>query len=301
MLLVRYPSQSSNEDRIMTPLRRRMIEEMKLRNFAPGTQEAYLCAVSQFAAYFGKSPADLRKEHVRKYLVYLVDERKVSWSKYNITLCALRFLYHETLGYEELLKGIRCPKEQKRLPVILSYEEVAQFFDAIPNLRLQAMFTTAYSAGLRVSEIVGLQNVDIDSDRMMIHVRQSKNWKDRYVPLSPRLLEILRKYWREYRPSPWLFPGQPSDRPLGRTTAMRHCVNIRQRAGLGKHVTFHSLRHSYATHLLEAGVDLRTIQMLLGHRNIKTTAKYTHVSRKQLESVPSPLDLLMDRRAEESK
>lgn len=285
----------------MTPLRRRMVEEMKLRNFAPGTQEAYVSAVSQFAAHFGKSPAELHKEQVREYLVHLIDERKVSWSTYNIALCALRFVYHETLGYEELLKGIRCPKEQKRLPVILSYEEVTQFFDAIPTVRLRAMFTAAYSAGLRVSEIVGLRNVDIDSDRMMIHVRQSKNWKDRYVPLSPRLLEILREYWKERRPDPWLFPGKPSHQPLHRHTVSRHCANIRRRAGLDKHVTVHSLRHSYATHLLEAGVDLRTIQVLLGHRNIKTTAKYTHVSQKLIESAPSPLDLLMDRQQEESK
>ena len=278
----------------MTPLRKRMIEEMKIRNFATGTIDAYVSAVARFASYFGKSPEELGKEQVREYLVNLVEEKKVGWSTYNISLCALRFLYHETLGRDELLKGIRCPKEHKRLPVVLSQEEVQQFFAATPNIRLKAMFGMAYAAGLRVSEITNLRGVDIDSDRMMIHVRQSKNAKDRYVPLSPNLLQVLREYWKAYRPEPWLFPGKPKNRPLSRMTANRHCVNVRKRAGLSKPVTMHSLRHSYATHMLEAGADLRTLQTLLGHRNIKTTAKYTHVSQSLIRSAPSPFDLIVN-------
>ena len=278
----------------MSPLRERMIEEMKLRNFAPGTVDAYVSAAARFASYFGKSPEELGKEQVREYLLHLVEEQNVGWSTYNVALCALRFLYHETMGRDELLKGIRCPKEHKRLPVVLSQEEVQQFFAATPNIRLKAIFGAAYSAGLRVSEITNLRIVDIDSDRMMMHVRQSKNAKDRYVPLSPSLLQVLREYWKAHRPDPWLFPGNPKHRPLSRVTANRHCVNVRKLAGLSKPVTMHSLRHSYATHMLEAGADLRTLQMLLGHRNIKTTAKYTHVSQKLVRSAPSPFDLIMD-------
>ncbi len=276
----------------MTPLRRRMLEEMKLRNFAPGTQNAYVGAAAQFATYFGKSPEQLGKSEVREYLLYLVQQRKVSWSTYNVALCALRFLYHETLGRDELLKGIRCPKEQKRLPVVLSTAEVQQFLDASPSIRLKAMFSAAYAAGLRISEIVGLQVADVDSDRMMIHIRLSKNSKDRYVPLSPKLLELLREYWKQHHPDLWLFPGKPPHRPLTSATVQRHCVKTRKLAGLSKKVTVHSLRHSFATHMLEAGVDLRTLQILLGHRNIKTTAKYTHVSQQLIRSAPSPLDLL---------
>ena len=279
----------------MTPLRRRMIEDMQLRNFAPGTQQAYLYAVKAFATHFGKSPDQLSRDHVRQFLVHLVEERRVAWSTYNIHLCGLRFLYHVTLGQDTLLTGIPCPKEPKRLPVVLTFDEVTQFFDACENLKQSAMFLCAYAAGMRVSEVVNLQIGDIDSGRMTIHIRQGKGWRDRYVPLSPRLLQVLREYWKDYRPQDWLFPGQPATQPLHTATVGRHFANVRRRAGLGKHATMHSLRHSYATHLLEAGVDLRTIQVLLGHRQIKTTARYTHVSRELLDATPSPLDLLADR------
>jgi integrase/recombinase XerD len=283
----------------MTPLRQKMIEDMQLRNFSLHTQRAYVRAARQFAMYFGRSPEALDQNHVREYLIHLVQERGVAWGTYNIHLCALRFLFHVTLERDALLKGIPCPKEARRLPVVLTFEEVTQFFDACENLKQSALFLCAYAGGMRVSEVVHLRLEDIDSGRMMIHIRQGKGWRDRYVPLSPRLLAVLREYWKEYRPPEWLFPGQPADQPLTTGTVMRHFRRVRRLSALGKQATMHSLRHSYATHLLEAGVDLRTIQVLLGHRQIKTTAKYTHVSGKLLQSTPSPLDLLADRQLQQ--
>lgn len=279
----------------MTPLRQRMIDDLKLRNYSPHTVTSYVQAVRRFAEFHGRSPDDLGAEHVRQYLLHLVNERRVSWGTYNIHLCALRFLYNVTLGRETLLKGIPCPKEQKRLPVVLTFEEATRFFNACRNFKHQTMFLCAYAGGLRVSEVVKLQVVDIDSGRDTIHVRQAKGGRDRYVPLSTRLLALLREYWKQYRPETWLFYGPSKSCPITANNVSRACRLVCQEAGLGKHVTMHTLRHSYATHLLEAGVDLRTIQVLLGHRQIKTTAKYTHVSRKLLESTPSPLDLLISR------
>ncbi len=275
----------------MTPLRQRMIEDMQLRNFSPHTQVAYVRAVAKFAKHFARSPDRLGPEEVRAYLVGMVG-RRVSWSLYNQTLCALRFYYHTTLGRDHLLESIPCPKEQKTLPVVLSADEVRRFLDAIRNLKHRAMFMTAYAAGLRVSELVGLQVEDIDSSRMLIRVRQGKGRKDRYVKLAKRLLEVLRMYWKARHPSSWLFPGKYLDRPMNPKVVAMICQQIRKRAKLRKHVTVHTLRHSYATHLLDAGTDLRTIQVLLGHRSIKTTALYTHVSQAKIKSTPSPLDLL---------
>jgi len=276
----------------MTPMRKRMIEDMQLRNFSIHTQRAYVRAVAKFAEYFGRSPETLGPAEVRSYLVYFVQGRQVSWSLYNQTLCALRFYYHITLGQNYLLEGIPFPKGEKKLPVVLSADEVTRFFEAISNLKHRTMFMTAYASGLRVSELVALRVEDIDSGRMMIRVRQGKGRKDRYVKLAEQLLTMLRTYWKAYRPAPWLFLGRYRDRPItiGAVTVL--CRQICERAGLSKDVTVHTLRHSYATHLLDAGTDLRTIQVLLGHRSIKTTALYTHVSQAKLESTPSPLDLL---------
>ena len=276
----------------MTPTRALMIEDMQLRNFSPHTQKAYVRAVAKFAHFFDQSPDQLGPEEVRGYLIHLVQQRRVSWSFYNQTLCALRFYYHTTLGKDCLLAGIPCPKEQKKLPVVLSTSEVVRFFNAITNLKHRTMFMAAYACGLRVSELVGLRVTDIDSQRMMIHVRQGKGRKDRYIPLSIRLLEVLRGYWKARRPNGWLFPGRFPGHPIECTTVNRIARKIAHSAGLTKRVTVHTLRHSYATHLLDAGTDLRTIQVLLGHRNIRTTARYTHVSQAKLESIPSPLDLL---------
>lgn len=276
----------------MTPLRRRMIEDLELRNLAPRTIAVYVQRVAAFARHFGKSPEDLGPPEVRSYLVHLVQEEHVSWSYYNQTVAALRFLYRVTLGREEPLPRIACPKQPKKLPVVLSPEEVVRFFQAVPGLKHRALLMTAYAAGLRISEVVALRVEDIDSRRMVIRVRQGKGRKDRYVMLSPRLLEVLRAYWKAARPTHWLFPGQVTGRPLTAGTVHRVCVQASHAAGLGKHVTVHTLRHSFATHLLEAGTDIRTIQLLLGHRELRTTAVYTHVSPAALETTRSPLDRL---------
>jgi site-specific recombinase XerD len=271
-----------------------MIEDMRLRNLAPNTQEAYVRAVAKLAQHFGKSPELLSKEEVRSFLVYLVQEKHASTDHYVQVLCALRLFFNVTLGRKEVLEGIPCPRSEKKLPVVLSLEEVAQFFGAIRNLKHRALFMTAYAGGLRVSEVAGLRLSDIDSKRMLIRIQQGKGRKDRYVNLSARLLEVLREYWRACRPSEWLFPGKPPTRPINRRVVNYLCRRICARVKLTKRITPHTLRHSFATHLLEAGTDLRTIQVLLGHRSLKTTAQYTHVSEKTLRSAPSLLDLLPD-------
>lgn len=276
----------------MTPLRQRMLEEMRLRNFSPHTERAYVRAVAGIAEHYGESPDRLDREQVRRYLVHLVEEKQVSWGTYNIQLCALRFFYHQTLGQEGLLASIRCPKEQKKLPVVLSQEEVQRVLAQPRNLKHRTMLTLAYATGLRASEVLALKVGDIDSERGVIHVRQGKGKKDRCVPLSPLLLERLREYWRAVRPGDWLFPGAKPGQPLSDTALSRVCQRVRLELQLKKPLGPHVLRHSYATHLLEAGADLRTIQLLLGHRNLKTTAKYTHVSAARLRETPSPLDLL---------
>jgi integrase/recombinase XerD len=276
----------------MTPLRQRMIEDMKLRNYAPLTIKVYVLRVATFAKHFGKSPERLGAADVRAYLLYLVQEKHASWSYFDQALCALRFLYRTTLGKKWVIDGIGTPKKQKKLPVVLSPAEVARFFEAVTGLKHRAILMTAYAAGLRVSEVVALRVDDIDSQRMVIRIRQAKGHKDRYVMLSPRLLAILREYWKAARPTELLFPGNVPDRPITPRTVQKACREAQEAAGLGKRVTVHTLRHSFATHLLEAGTNLRTIQILLGHRSLSTTAAYTHVSTAALEATQSPLDRL---------
>lgn len=276
----------------MTPLRRRMIEDLKLRNLSSRTIEIYVKRVAAFARHFDKSPGHLGKAEVRSYLLYLVEEKHVSWSYYNQTVAALRFLYSVTLDRDELLRGVHCPKQPKKLPVVLSLEEVLRFFQAIPNLKHRALLMTAYAAGLRISEVVTLRIEDVDSRRMVLRIRQGKGRKDRYVMLSPRLLVLLREYWKVERPAEWLFPGRINGHHLSEVTAYFVCVRAAHAAGLSKHVTVHTLRHSWATHLLEAGTNLRTIQLLLGHRELRTTAIYTHVAQTSLEQTTSPFDSL---------
>jgi len=276
----------------MTPLRQRMIEDLKLRNLAPRTIEIYVNRVVAFARYFGKSPEHLGQSEVRSYLVHLVQEKHVSWSYYNQTVGALRFLYEVTLERQNVMVRIRCPKQPKRLPSVLSLDEMARFFAVVLNIKHRAILMTAYAAGLRVSEVVALRVDDIDSERMVLRVRQGKGRRDRNVMLSPRLLVLLREYWKVERPAEWLFPGGTAGRPMTTRTVQQICTRAARAAGLTKHVTTHSLRHSFASQLLEAGTDIRTIQMLLGHRNLKTTAIYTHVSPTTLKTTQSPLDRL---------
>jgi integrase/recombinase XerD len=276
----------------MTPLRRRMIDDMTLRNCTPQTIQAYVRCVARFAQHFRTSPDHLGPEQVRAYLLHLVQQRQVSHSYYKLTRCALRFFYRVTLGRNDVSESIPPAKRPRTLPVVLSPDEVARFFAAIRNIKHRALLMTAYAAGLRVSEVTQLQVADIDSSRMVIGVRQGKGQKDRYVMLSPRLLEILRAYWRAVRPRDILFPGAIPGRPITTGCVRKACHRARHAAGLGKHVTVHTLRHSFATHLLEAGTDLRTIQVLLGHHSFSTTARYVHVATASLSSVKSPFDRL---------
>jgi integrase/recombinase XerD len=276
----------------MTPLRRRMIDDMTLRNLAPRTIRAYVERVADFARHFGASPEHLGPDQIRTYLLHLAQERRVSWSHFNQTRSALRFLYRVTLARDWVVEGVVCPKQPRKLPVVLSLDEVAQFFAAITNLKYRAILMTAYAAGLRVSEVVGLRCDDIDSRRMVIRLRQAKGRKDRYVMLSPRLLTLLRSYWKAVRPKDYLFPGRDPDRPIAPRTVQLVCQTALSVSGLKKRVSPHTLRHSFATHLLEGGTDLRTIQILLGHRSLNSTARYTHVATATLRSTRSPFDRL---------
>jgi integrase/recombinase XerD len=275
----------------MSPLRRRMIEDMTVRNLSPATQRSYLHAVSRFSRYFGRSPHRLGLEDVREYQVHLV-ANGISWPALNQTVCALRFFYGVTLGHNEIPERIPYARNPRRLPEVLGADEVVRFLEAVPGLRTRTALTTAYAAGLRASETVGLKVANIDSSRMVIRVEHGKGGKDRYVMLSAQLLKILRIYWRLSRPKDWLFPGREESRPIDVQVLYSACRSAGKAAGLGKRVTVHTLRHSFATHLLENGTDIRIIQVLLGHNNLSTTARYTQVSRKIFEQTPSPLDRL---------
>jgi integrase/recombinase XerD len=274
----------------MTPLRQRFLDDLRLRNYAPKTIDAYVRAVARFARHFGTSPEHLGAEQVRAYQLHLLQCR-VSWSAFNQAVCALRFLYGVTLDRPNLVGYIPYGKKPKRLPAVLSPQEVVRLFDAATPGPHRLLLRTAYAAGLRVSEVVGLRVADVDSARMVLHVRQGKGHKDRLVPLSVRLLGELRDYWRRYRPASWLFPGAKPGTHVSVALVQRSCQRAARAAGLGKRVTPHTLRHSYATHLLEAGVDLLSLQKLLGHRSLQTTALYTHVGHRALRA-GSPLDLL---------
>ena len=276
----------------MTPLRQRMIEDMRVRNLSPNTQQLYIDRVAKFARYFGKSPELLGPEDVRTYQVHLIHQKRASSSMLQQTVCALRFLYRNTLGKEWALPYIPTPRREKKLPVVLSQEEVSRFLDNLPNLKHRALIMTAYATGMRVSEVVSLRAADIESDRMMIRVEQGKGRKDRYVMLSPNLLELVRAYWKITRPTDWLFPGQRPGTHLTTKRVLQVCIKAGAAAGLTKRVTVRALRHSFATHLLDAGANIRVIQILLGHRSLRTTARYTHVSRETICSTCSPLDLM---------
>jgi integrase/recombinase XerD len=274
----------------MTPLRRRMLADLRIRDYSPNTLKVYVHHVARFALYFGRSPADLGPEEARAYLHHLVEEKNVSWSYFKQAVCAIRFLYEVTLQREFMLAHLPFPRRERRLPTVLSPDEVTRFFNAVRNPKHRVLLLIAYAAGLRVSELVALRVGDVDAERMVIHVRQGKGGKDRMVTLSPVLLEELRAYRCWEAPSDWLFPGQDPARHLRARTVQKACQRASEAADLGKRVTAHTLRHSYATHLLEAGTDLRLVQTLLGHGSIRTTAIYTHVSNERLQRVRSPLD-----------
>lgn len=275
----------------MTPLRQKMIDDMKVRNLSVHTQRAYVGQVAAFSKYFGKSPEFLGPEHVRSYQLYLI-KKGLSYSTLVMAWSAMRFLYKITLRCAWDVEQIVCPKRESREPVILSMSEVTQFLESIRSPKHRMILSTAYAAGLRISEATGLRVSDIDSDRMVIRVRQGKGHKDRYVMLSDNLLALLRSYWKLERPQEWLFPGVSENKPIDTSTVRRACQSVRVNCGLKKTVTPRMLRHSFATHLLESGTDVRTIQVLLGHRSLATTARYTHVSAKTICSIRSPFDLL---------
>jgi site-specific recombinase XerD len=275
----------------LSPLRRRMIEDMTVRNLSPATQQSYIYAVAKFSQYFGRSPDQLNLEDVRTYQVQLVS-RGISWPALNQTVCALRFFYGVTLGQNELPERIPYAREPRKLPLVLSADEVVRFLEAASGLKSRTALTTAYAAGLRASEAARLKVSDIDSARMMIRIEEGKGAKDRYAMLSPQLLTILRGYWRLVRPCHWLFPGRDDSRPIDPQVLHAACRSAYKAAGLTKRVTVHTLRHSFATHLLEAGTDIRIIQVLLGHSNLSTTARYTQVASTTIRNTASPLDRL---------
>jgi site-specific recombinase XerD len=269
-----------------------MIEDMQVRHLAPGTQSAYVQQVAAFARHFNKSPMLLGPEDIRTYQVYLTRERKLSASSLIVVTAALRFLYKVTLQKPWGVDLIPRPKTPQKLPVILSPEEVAHFLEGVAGAKQHAILATAYATGLRISELRHLRLTDIDSQRMLIRVEQGKGQKDRYLMLSPRLLEELRAYCKQDHPRHWLFPGANPERPIGKGAIERACHNACRRARIAKRVTPHSLRHAFATHLLEAGENLRTIQLLLGHRSLATTARYLRMAPQSAGSITSPLDRL---------
>ena len=276
----------------MSELRTRMIDDMTLRGMAAKTRDSYVRGVAGLAAYYHRSPDRISDREVQAYLLYLMRERKLSWSSCNIAVHGLRFFYHQTLGREKTTFHIPGPRKPSKLPEILSREEVARLFAHTGLPRHRVVLMTAYAAGLRVGEVVRLRVQDIDSDRMTIRVEQGKGAQDRYTLLSPRLLEELRSYWRLEHPYPWFFPMRKAPRPMNYTTAERMYTAAKHRAGIAKAGNIHALRHAFATHLLESGTDIHTIQRLLGHHHITSTMRYLHLARKNVTDRSSPLDLL---------
>jgi site-specific recombinase XerD len=268
-----------------------MIDDLEIRNYSPRTVETYVRCVSRFARHFGQSPNLLGSEQIRRYLIFLV-RNGVSWAVFNQTVCALRFFYRTTRARAWMVEHIPFPKQEKKLPVVLSREEVAAFLRVIKNLKHRTIVMTMYATGLRVSETLDLVVADLDGSRRLLRVRQGKGRKARYLPISPTLLDALRSYWKQYRPQSWLFPGGSPSGQLSRTSVNRVCSQATQRANLSKRVSPHTMRHCFATHLLEAGVDLKRIQLLLGHRSLKSTSLYLHVATNSLGLRRDTEDLL---------
>jgi integrase/recombinase XerD len=272
----------------MNTLRQRMIEDMQLRGLAEKTQQAYVGAVRQLAEYYGKSPDTISEEELRQYFLYLKNEKQVSPSSFSIALCGLKFFYQHTLQRAWTTLALARPAREHKLPVVLSQEEVQQILNCLHTLRYRVCLSTIYGCGLRLQEGVHLEVRDIDSARMLVHIRHGKGAKDRYVPLPASLLPQLRYFWRTHRHAVWLFPAHTginvpvhaAPRPISVSSVQKAFRAAREASGVRKRATVHTLRHSYATHLLEAGVSLRVIQAYLGHSSPKTTARYTHLTGK---------------------
>jgi site-specific recombinase XerD len=285
----------------MNALRQRFFEDMQLRGLALTTQRSYLHYVAEFAKYYNTSPEHLDLEAIRQYELYLLNERKLSPQSVNTFLSSVQFLYTVTLEMpwdKQCFPRVRIPQT---LPTVLDKEEVARFFDFIPSLKYRAALMLCYGAGLRIAEAAAVKVSDIDSRRMLIRVEQGKGKKDRYAMLSPRLLTVLRCYWRVRRPSLWLFPSWRENKHISVGSLSLACREASKQCGLTKRITAHTLRHSFATHLLEGGADTRVIQVLLGHSRIDTTARYTKVSTHVIAGTPSPLDSLGVRRKQKPR
>jgi integrase/recombinase XerD len=276
-------------DQAVSPLRRRMIEDMTIRKFAPKTQHDYVQRVKNLAAFLGRSPDTASFEDVRRYQLHLVASG-VGIATLNQTVSTLRFFFRVTLKRHDILEHTHFIREPRKLPVVLSPEEVARLLDAAPGLKYKAALSVAYGAGLRAAEVISLKLSDIDSKRMLIRVEQGKGRKDRYVMLSPHLLNLLRVWWKAARPQGWLFPGRDPAQPMTTRQLNRGCHTAAQMAEINKRVSLHTLRHSFATHLLEQNIDVRVIQVLLGHAKLDTTALYTRVATKTISEVMSPLE-----------
>jgi integrase/recombinase XerD len=276
----------------MTPLRQRFIEDMLLRGLAPTTQRSYIHYVAEFAKYYNTSPDKLDLEAVRQYQLYLLNEKRMSPQSVNSFVAAVQFLYLVTLEMPWGKESFSRVRVGSTLPVVLSPEEVAQFFEHVPSVKYRAVLMLCYGAGLRIGEAIAVKVSDIDSKRMVIRIEEGKGRKDRYVMFSPRLREVLRSYFRAARPEDWMFPSWRADRHLSAGSISQACRDASKQSGLTKRITAHTLRHSFATHLLENGTDTRVIQVLLGHARIDTTARYTMVSTHVIAATPSPLDTL---------
>jgi integrase/recombinase XerD len=288
----------------MTQLRRMMLEELQRRNYSAETVRQYLRAVAQFAKHFGKRPDQLGPDELRSYQAYLLRERKLAVGSVVAQVAALRFFYIRTLKRHQFREDLPYPKDRRRLPTVLSLEEVTRLINAAGNLLQRALLMTLYGTGMRRTEVSLLKVSDIDSQRMMLRVERGKGGAGRDIPLSPALLETLREYWRWKKPHTYLFPSSERKRgreqPISDKTVWYACKEAARHAGLTKRVSPHCLRHSFATHLLEAGTDLRTIQILMGHGDLETTAKYLHLSQRHLRAVANPLESLPLSRVEEA-
>lgn len=280
----------------MTELRRRMIQQMTVRGFSLRTHQSYLSAVRGLAKHYRRAPDALSVEEVEAYLAHLVTERGLSWSTCNIAASAFRFLYHVTLGRDRVAFGVPAPKQSQRLPEILNREEVVRLIEAPPNPKHRLLLATIYAGGLRVSEAVRLKVGDVDRERMTLRVEQGKGRKDRVVPLSCRLLAQMEAYWQTQPPHGlWLFPNRQGTRHVDLSVAQKVFMMAKLRTGITKRCGIHGLRHAFATHLIESGADVPTVQRLLGHRSVSTTMRYFHLSTARLGTIRSPLDLLNTR------
>jgi site-specific recombinase XerD len=278
-------------DKPISPLRQRLIDDLTARRYSEKVQKAYVRHIRTFTAFLGRSPDTATKEDLRRFQLHLA-QQQIGPGSINAAIAALRFFFTMTLEKPDLVRPLRSVTKPRKAPVVLSQEEVARLLQAAPSLKYKAALSVAYGAGLRVSEVANLKVSDIDSERMMLRVEQGKGQRDRYVMLSPQLLELLRDWWRAARPPAWLFPGQNPINPITPRQLNRAVTAAKDLAGISKRISPHTLRHSFATHLLEQGVDIRVIQVLLGHAKLETTALYTRVAVSTVRDIKSPLERL---------